>query len=369
MNRLFFGVVLYAALVAFHLACQPPSPYPAVYDSVYEAGLQMAPSGGGGGSTAVQDSTLFEDSTGLEDGEVTASCPAGSTLFANASNPQTITLDANNVYWTNAPATGSGSIGFLARTSTAMTAGTLVPGITNPIFIANANGYVGWSAQTDVGIVNVSSMAATTPGTALTAAAGVAVDTTNVYWISGVSGVAVQSSPVGGGTPNMIGTTEALDSADGLSVQGGVLYFAATAASGGGAIYSVSIGGGTPTALTSYTTGSPSDLVTDSVNVYWTDLTAGGGSLLSMPLTGGAVTTMASALGTPRYMAVDSTNVYTADSTSGNVYEVPIGASAATPKALVTAAASTSPFGVAADDSQTVVYFTSNGTAICSAPK
>jgi hypothetical protein len=347
------------------LGCHAMSSYPGVEDEVFEAGQISLPSAGG----TPPDAAPTGDASDATGGVLPPTCPTGATVFSNANDPQTITLDSANTYWTNAPATpGLGSIGVLPRVASSAVAGTLVGGLTEPLFIANANGFVAWTGLGSVGLVSES--AGTGVGTALdtslVAAAGVAVDASNVYWVSGSSSVTVQSAPVGGGGPILVGTASGAYSAGGLSVQGGSLYFAAySAAAGGGAIYQVASGGGVPTALQTFASGSPSDIVTDVTHIYWTDLSAGGGSVFSMPLGGGAITTMASSLGSPHHLSVDSTNVYTADSTAGSVYEIPLGSAGVTPKVLVTAIG---PMGVAADDSQTVVYFTS-ATAICTIPK
>jgi hypothetical protein len=384
MNRrvLLPSILLYGGLVALDLACHALSPYPEVYDQQYPTGSAESPPATGGAAAtedAATEDAAFEDSLAVEDASDTGTttapkCPGTATVFANAANPQTITLDGTNAYWTNGLASG-GSVGYLARTSTSGTANTLVPGLMDPLFIANAAGYVGWSALGTVGLVSVAGGAgsASTPGTSLTTAAGVAVDSTNLYWVSGSNGIIVQSAPVGGGGTNALGTAPGDYSARGLSVFGANLYFAGSASTGGGgAIFMVGTGGGgAPTALKTFATGSPSDVATDATNVYWTDLTMGGGSVLSMPLGGGGVTTMASSLGMPNHLAVDSTNVYTADSTGGSVYEIPIGTSGATGGTGGTVkvlAKGTLPIGVAADDGQSVVYFTS-ASAICTVPK
>jgi hypothetical protein len=107
-------------------------------------------------------------------------------------------------------------------------------------------------------------------------------------------------------------------------------------------------------------------VVTDTNNVYWTDLATGGGSILSMPLHGGTVvTTMAKNLGSPNHLAVDSKNVYTANfSSTGGVYAIPLGSSGTTPAPFLTAAFAV---GVAADESD-LLYFSTSG-AICTVKK
>jgi len=382
-------VFLFGGFVAFDLACQALSPYPDVYDKVYEAGSQtpqLVASAAGDASVATED-----DAEGALDGETvdgdsestasTPTCPPGATVFAAADGPQTITLDTTNAYWTNAPGgTGTGSVAYLARASAGGAAKTLAPKLGAPLFIANAGGYVAWSELGTVGLVNVMSMTISTftfTTTASSRIAGVAVGPTDAYWLSSSGGViSVQSAPVIGGSAVQVGTVSTASLPGGLSIQGNTLYFAAYGRPGnspgqGGAIYQVPTAGGTPTAMQTFspaTGGTPNDLVTDSNNIYWTDLYAGGGSVFSMPLAGGTITTMASMLGVPPYLAVDSNNVYTADFKNGSVYEIPLGTPAGaggTPKVLATGVG---PLGVAADDNQAVVYFTS-ASAICTVPK
>jgi hypothetical protein len=369
-------VFLCGGFVVFELACQAPSPYPPLYDQVYEAGIGTRVTGGGGPTDATEpeDGSASEDASGDDSGTITvaATCPTGSTLFANADGPQAISLDKTNAYWANGAFGGSGvgSIGYLARASKSGKANPLVAGLDSPVYVANAGGVIAWSALGGgVGEGTVSSLTLSgtskMPGSALTGPEGVAVDQSNVYWASdGTTGVLIQSAPVAGDTPITVGSTTDDNQAGGLSVQAGNLYFAGYSSGGGGAIYEVPIGGGTPKTLQTFPVGEPKDVVTDAANVYWTDLLAGGGSVFSMPLGGGTVTTMAAGLGSPNFMAIDSTNAYTADYTSGSVYEIPLG-SVGKAKVLVTAV---KPVGVAADDAASVVYFTELG-AICTVAK
>jgi hypothetical protein len=383
-------VFLFGGFVAFDLACQALSPYPSVYDKVYEAGSQGPQTVA---STTSDASVATEDAAeGALDGETvdgdsesaapTPTCPAGANVFAAAADPQTITLDGTNAYWTNDPpgGTGIGSIAYLARASAAGAAAkTLAPNLSEPLFVANANGYVAWSGVGTVGLVNVMSLTITSTFTtsASSSVAGVAVGPTDAYWLSNSGGViSVQSAPVIGGSAVQVGTVSTASLPAGLSIQGNTLYFAAFAdpssssPGSGGAIYQAPIAGGsTPTAMQTFSSGTPNDVVTDSANIYWTDLYANGGSVFSMPLAGGPITTMASTLGVPHYLAVDSTNVYTADFIGGAVYEIPLGTPAGaggTPKVLVTGGSPTA--GIAADDNQAVVYFTS-ASAICTVAK
>jgi hypothetical protein len=164
----------------------------------------------------------------------------------------------------------------------------------------------------------------------------------------------------------MLGIVPGNYSAGGLSVNGANLYFAAWLPSNeGGGIYTVPIGGGTPSPLQQFSSGEPSDVVTDSTSVYWSDIgTTGTAGVYSIPLGtgGGTITTLASDLGEPVHLAVDTANVYTGDFKSGAVLEIPISGSGA--KTLVT---SIRPNGVATDTGE-LVYFTTD-TSICTVMK
>jgi hypothetical protein len=387
-------VFLFGGFVAFDLACQALSPYPDVYDKVYESGSQAPQtitSPTSGDASATEDATEGDGETvGDSETAPTPACPTQAAVFAGADNPQTITLDSNDAYWTNAPVagsgTGTGSIGYLARSPASNVANSLVPNLTEPLFIANANGYVAWSDLGSVGLVNVkggASSVTTVSSNSLMTSAGVAFDTTNVYWVTSIGGViTIEAAPAAaaGGIANAanvvtVGTVSTTYTPSGLSVQNGNLYLAAyaggaSANGGGGAIYQIPTTAvqGILTPLQSFNEGTPDDVVSDGTNVYWSDLKVGGGSVLSTPLAGGTITPMASMLGSPHFLAVDSKNIYTADFMGGAVYEIPLGSPVGSGGMPTTLATGVGPAGVAADDNDNFVYFTSV-SAICRVAK
>ena len=53
----------------------------------------------------------------------------------------------------------------------------------------------------------------------------------------------------------------------------------------------------------------PTFLAMDSTNLYWVNAQAGS-TVIAMPITGGAETTLASNQNVPRRIAVDATNAY-----------------------------------------------------------
>jgi hypothetical protein len=103
----------------------------------------------------------------------------------------------------------------------------------------------------------------------------------------------------------------------------------------------------------------PSAIAADAVNVYWADL--GSGAILQAPLgsTGSGATTLVAgpAAGAPRAIAVDATSVYWTNSKSnGAIMSVPIGGGPVT----TLASGQSYPYGVAVDG--TSVYWTNSGT-------
>jgi hypothetical protein len=116
------------------------------------------------------------------------------------------------------------------------------------------------------------------------------------------------------------------------------------------------------TAGTLISEGAPFDIISDGVNVYWTDNF--NGTVLQMLVTGGAVTTLASGRNSPAGLTADGLNVYWAEwgtaangYTDGAVLSVPIGGTTAT----TLANAQNAPGYVAVDD--TNIYWTNQGSA------
>jgi hypothetical protein len=320
-------------------------------------------------------SDAFEDSPVV--GDASSACPTCTVLATEALNPQSLALDSTNVYWTNAGATpdggaqaGMGAVEVVAQNATSGGPGTvLVPNLSGPLIIANGAGWLVWSAegagmdQGTVSQLSTNASTVTTPGTGLTAAWGVAVDSKNAYWVSsnGGAGTAVQSAPLATGVATVLGIASGDYTPGGLAVNGTDLYFAAWSTSGGG-VFTVPIGGGAVETVWLTPSGHPQDVALDATTLYWLD--EGAGILYSTSLTGGTVTMLATGFEDAFHLAVDANNVYVADHGAGTILEIPkMGGTS-----ITLASGLDSPLAVAANSSSTSVFFTT-ATLIESVPK
>jgi hypothetical protein len=389
MNRRklhFYVSVFGVSAAALAVACGSFSPYPQEDPlSTYPAGFQHPGSGASGGGSGgdggvpcstTEAGTVCPEGGGLPDAAPPV-CP-GCTEVAAALNPQSIALDKTNIYWTNgagdpwlmlAPgAPGGDSIMQAGRGGSPSPASVLVPGLSGPFIIKDQGSWLAWSNFAGVGAGQNSidsfmvgaTGPANTPGPSLSNAHGVALDATNVYWVSrGAAGNAViASSPLAGGVVSTLGmTTAGVNFVPyGVAVDGATLYFVGSEAVGTAGLFTIPITGGVPNEIW-MAPGAPTkpiDVAVKGANVYWIDNgsgTAPNGSVYSMPVTGGTVTTMASGLMNPLTLAVDSMNIYF--TASDGIHEEPIGSTSATLLAPIN-----NSVGVAADDTDGFVYFT-----------
>jgi hypothetical protein len=158
------------------------------------------------------------------------------------------------------------------------------------------------------------------PGVACLAASGptvayglrIAVDDENVYWSAGGPSLGlgvVMRAPRAGGTPVTLATGSPLSLiADGVDVYWGEAY------TSGLSLKRVPVSGGAVVSLAP--TQSFRCLAQDQDNIYWTDQGSGeGGSILTLAKAGGAVATLAATTGSAFQIAVDDTNVYWVEDT------------------------------------------------------
>jgi hypothetical protein len=314
------------------------------------------------------DATNPGKDTGTTPGFDSGPAPcAGCKVLATVldGSPVSLALDPTYVYWTEGGS--SGAIRQVKRTGGA--AATLDGTLSYPQIVKVDDPYVTWSASgasSGNGTVSLQHIGSpTTPGTSLTAPFGVAIDGASIYWVSSAGGgVTAWSAPLSGGAGGSLGVATGAFVPQGMAVSASSIYFVAYLSGGGGGLFQLPITGGTPTEIwTGDSASQPVDVTLDSNNIYWTD--QGDGAVYSMPLDGGTVSTMASkpTVTGPVRIAVDSTNVYFSDTAGMALYKVAIGGT--TPTALVKGLGVV---GVAADDSDSSVYFSSS-TEILSVAK
>jgi hypothetical protein len=242
------------------------------------------------------------------------------TLFVENDVPNSVAIDANNVYWTD---TGNNAVLKVAKTGGPVTT------------LASVSGYVGAPIAVDAtrvyylaGAANAVMGVPIAGGSPVTISSHYAdtfvSDGANLYWASKTScpgdggpcdGV-VASQPLDGGAQVTLATGTFTPVS--LAVDGTSVYVASQGTSptfGDGAILKVPLDGGAPATLASAQI-DPTTLVVDAANVYWTNGALGtnsmvvGGSVVQVPIAGGSPTTLASNLPEPSGICVDGTNVY-----------------------------------------------------------
>ncbi|HEY1959226.1 MAG TPA: hypothetical protein VGH28_26610 [Polyangiaceae bacterium] len=157
------------------------------------------------------------------------------------------------------------------------------------------------------------------------------VDAKNVYWGTGFNNTgSVWSVPLGGGCPTlMIGGQAA---PHGMASDGTNLFYAnqGTFQANNGSIQRIPVGGGSATPIAT-NQAFPLDVAVDANNVYWTN--SADGSVWKSDKTTPNPVKLAGPLGLnhARFLRVDATNVYFTDGTSGVVDRVPIAGGSVAP--------------------------------------
>ena len=298
------------------------------------------------------------------DGPCGGSCAI--TLAAGVGYPGGIVVDSKNVYWTDAQHGEGTSAGCVTQIPIGGGSPiTLASGQKGPWGIAVSSTTVYWgnyngggqlaSAPIDGGSVVVLTTDAGWAG-------GVALDAENVYWTSGGNGANnyVNKMLLDGGAPVVLASRPNI--ANWLAVGGADVYWTEMGetiigqGTPGTDVMSVASLGGTPSTIASGQE-QPGAIVTDATSVYWADEAeeGGPGSVMTAPLGGGAVVTLAGEQGDVSAIAVDDANVYYTVHDSGTVLKVPKGGG--TPTTLL--AGLTYPNAIAVD--ATNVYVATEG--------
>jgi hypothetical protein len=322
------------------------------------------------------------------------------TLASKQLLPLAITLSPDTVYWTDVGVVNdagveqdTGSIWEVSRKGGMP--GVLVPDLTDPEALQYGlagipGGALAWSESNGAtGSVGTRLLATKNSNelSGLSMPMGVAIAGDQVYWVSsniGGSGVLVTSAPLAGGATTTLGFTEDGNQPGFIAVtpEGTTrkrdIFVTGVTLGGGGVVYAMPIEGGAMEAIWTTTAGEPYGIVADETRVYWAVPNVADGTIYQMtnlsPFDAGTflddatvvekdggpgfamLTVLARSLSNSFFLAVDSTHVYftTNVSKSGGVYSVPIGGGT-----VRTLASDLSfPGGVAADDSDDFVYFT-----------
>lgn len=270
------------------------------------------------------------------------------TLAYGQYNPSAIAVDATHVYWTNTgngQCSDDGALGVLDCPGSAVMSVPLGGG--TPTTIASAESPIALVVDaTSVYWVNAPYLddsnvatgsivkaplgggASTTLASGLYAPFAIAVNASDVYWTAdGVDGDGtITKAPIGGGTLGVLPSAQPY--AGPIVQDGSSLYWLNAYGPEGGSqtsVFSVPLTGGAPTRLAvsaggSDTSGPFAGIAVDDARVYWTSQTSVGydsdGFLMSVPIAGGAVTTLVAGDMGGSGIAVDATSVYWTSSNS-----------------------------------------------------
>jgi hypothetical protein len=146
---------------------------------------------------------------------------------------------------------------------------------------------------------------------------GLAVDSTNIYWVDWVAGTVLKAAHDGS---SFVTLAVSLLQPQNLLLESGYLYW-----SDQGGIKRMSINGGS---ITTIATVNPTAFTKDDAYIYCTDYY--GGTVYKVEIASGAVTVLVAGQYLPRSIVVDSTSVYWIN--DGSSYYPPLGEIRKAPK-------------------------------------
>ncbi len=192
---------------------------------------------------------------------------------------------------------------------------------------------------------------------------GIAVDTTNVYWVETEG--PVRMMPKGGGTATLLATEPR--GPTGLVLDSGVLYWVSQA----GNLRSLTLGSAAPPTTLATFASSSFGVAVDATYVYWTMIGENpvdfspAGTVTAIPRTGGALVPVAGGQNVPDGIAVGGGNAYWIDldtqlpQSAPSAMQAPLDGGSPAPLFVPPAGPSQSLDAIASD--ATYVYFTSGG--------
>ena len=231
-----------------------------------------------------------------------------------------IAIDSTSLYWTNGASVGGGDAAVLKMPLGGGPVTTLASGLASAIGIALDASNAYFLAYDGINKVALDGGPVTPVVSAsfYNSPVGLAIDTTNLYWIQGCDGGnCVARLPLGGGPPVTIFSATMLDYFSGLAAANGNAYFSLSECDGGGCganlLRSPSSGGAAATLGSGFS--FVSQVAADGAHVYWGGSLcppAGSGctnSVWRVPVDGGANIALATGQPTVAF-ALDASSVY-----------------------------------------------------------
>jgi hypothetical protein len=246
-------------------------------------------------------------------------CLEGLFTLATGPGPWALAVDNERVYWTTCLVDDAGtalvgsvmSVPKCGGIPTTLAARQFAPGL-----VALDSTRIFWTTGTGVVSESKSGGTPTTLASKQGFPQGIAIDANNIYWADQESGQeclpdtgTIMKAPLGGGTATTLASH--LFGPAYVTVHDGVLYWSNA---GSGTVLSVSVDGGVVSTIASGKNASAADeLAVDDTGIYWENPLLLDATLMKAGLDGGALTalvTMPLARGEFSGLALSDTEVY-----------------------------------------------------------